>query len=130
MKIDDIKNKFRGFKEKVQDFIDGNRKLALILLVAILLILILLVMLIVGSASKGSKSVSAQEPNGAEAFEDSFIPPQDATLGDDYYFSRNTEEQWSKEEADSYFTVPTPSVIDELRKDNDSLVEEILGAAP
>ena len=122
--VDDI-------KEKIQDFIDGNKKLALALLIAILLILILLVMLILGvGSSKGKKSRLQQTPNGTEVFEDAFIPPQDATLSDDYYFSRNTEEQWTKEEADSYFTVPSPSVVDELRKDNDSLVEDILGAAP
>ena len=122
---------FDNIKEKIQDFIDENKRLAMILLVSVLLILILLVLLIVGSSSAKSKKAPLKAvTSGTEVFEDPFIPPQDAGLSNDYYFSRNTEKKWTDEEAESYFTVPTPSVIDELRKDNDSLVEDILGAAP
>ena len=45
-------------------------------------------------------------------------------------FSRTTEEKWSQEETDKWFTVPTEKEIENLSNANDKIINSIVEAAP
>lgn len=115
--------------DKARDFVDEHKILSVGIIVGIVLVLIILVLAVgLSSGSKGKKNKNVMEKTFT--VEDDFIMPQDYTMTEDYYFSRKTEDKWTLEEVDKWFAVPSTPVMNELRKDNDSLVEEILGAAP
>lgn len=115
--------------DKARDFIDEHKILAVGIILVIVVLLIVLVLAIgISSSSSGKKNKNVTESKFI--VEDDFVMPQDYTLMEDYYFSRQTEDKWSQEEVDKWFAVPSTPVMNELRKDNDFIVEEILGAAP
>ena len=62
--------------------------------------------------------------------EDEFIPPSNIKLTEDYYFSREPKENWTREEIDRWFSKPNKVNMNELKQANDRLVEEIIGAVP
>ncbi len=51
-------------------------------------------------------------------------------MTNDYYFSRTGKEKWDDEEFDRWFTEPDEKTIKLLEEANDSVVDEITGAAP
>ena len=59
-----------------------------------------------------------------------FFKPKKENLTEEYYFTREQSSQWTDEEFDRWFTVPTNETVEELGKANNKVTEEILGAAP
>lgn len=59
-----------------------------------------------------------------------FFPPKEDSLTEDYYFSREQNATWSKDEFDRWFSVPSKENVEALGKSNEKIANEILGAAP
>lgn len=62
--------------------------------------------------------------------QDKLIKPEYGSMTNDYYFSRTGKEKWDDEEFDRWFTEPDEKTIKLLEEANDSVVDEITGAAP
>ncbi|MBQ5400938.1 MAG: hypothetical protein IIU15_06975 [Treponema sp.] len=114
--------------DRIRNFVEEHKILAVGIIIGIVILLIVLVLAIGLNAGRGKKNNGNIGP--AFVAEDDFVMPQDYTMTEDYYFSRQTEDKWSQEEVDKWFALPSSPVMNELKKDNNSIVEEILGAAP
>ena len=77
-------------------------------------------------------SPKKQTPVQAEHFtpDSAIIVPSEPEIQKDYWPNRTTERSWSAQEVESWFAVPDDKAIEELRKANDTIVSDILGAAP
>ena len=111
--------------EKISDFLNEHKKLALGIIIGLALLLLILIIGMVASGKK--ESIPSKVSNNHE---DPFMLPQNTTVTEDYYFSRTTGEKWDQEQVDQWFTIPGTATVEELGRDNDTLVQEILGAAP
>ena len=116
---------FKNSIEKIGDFLNEHRKIALGIIIGLA---VLLLILIIGVAASGKKSSVPETISHNQ--EDPFMLPQNTTATEDYYFSRTTGEKWDQEQTDQWFTIPGTATVEELGRDNDTLVQEILGAAP
>ena len=111
--------------EKISDYLREHKKIALGIILGLALLLLILIIGIVASGKKTTlpNSITSNQ-------EDPFMLPQNATVTEDYYFSRTTGDKWDQEQTDQWFTIPGTAAVEELGRDNDALVQEILGAAP
>ncbi len=113
--------------DSIKDFVDRTNRLTLGLLGALIILILITLILILIQISTKPKILNSDT---TFVTEDPFIMPQDMTLTEDYYFSRVTDDKWSSEETDRWFSKPDASNINELGTANDALVDELLGAAP
>ncbi len=117
-------------KERIKDFFSETSRLTLALLAILVFFILSATVLLFVNVAKNKKKPVRQLPPVEFTKDDEFIAPKSSSLTEDYYFSRNAKEVWTKEEASQWFTEPAASSMQELRKDNTSVVEDILGAAP
>ena len=111
--------------EKISDFLNEHKKLALGIIIGLALLLLIL---IIGMVASGKKETVPSKISHNQ--EDPFMLPQNTTVTEDYYYSRTTGEKWDDEQVNQWFTIPGTATVEELGRDNDVLVQEILGAAP
>lgn len=118
-------------KDSVTDFIQENAKVT-VTIVGILLVLTLSALLLALSRDEGSKTQEAVVLPQVQPYlaTDEFFPPQKEALTESYYFSRDEGFEWSEEEFDKWFTLPTQESVEDLGKANHKAADEILGAAP
>ena len=118
-------------KESVTDFIQENAKVT-VAIVGILLFLSVSALLLAISRDEGGKQQEAVVLPQIQPYHaaDDFFPPQKESLTENYYFSRDEGFEWSDEEFDRWFTLPTQERVDDLGKANHKAADEILGAAP
>lgn len=96
--------------------------------IALILIILFFISLLVIVFQSGNKTVVLDEG-------DKFVPDQTIVTPDapdvekDYFPSRSTEKQWSENEILNYFTVPEAAPMTNLEKENDKIVNDILGAS-
>lgn len=122
-------NFFEIIKENPQNFLRENTKITAG-------ITILLVALAVFAFASGI----FQEKKKQETFVfpeqipfsavENFFPPKEDSITEDYYFSREQNSVWSKDEFDRWFSVPSKENVEALGKSNEKIANEILGAAP
>lgn len=126
--LNKISDFFTSLKDKVIQFYNENKKLALIigiLVVVILLCLILLICMV--SGPKKEKSEPTQPPL---VLTETLQIPNGPEMPDDYNFSRKTKSQWSEEETEPWFTIPSEKEIHSLSQTNNTMINELLEAAP
>lgn len=131
----DIKEIFAGIKEKVVSLYEAvkewaleNKTVAIISASLIALILICLILLInISSKDKKNKKAEVLEPI---VLTETPMNPEGPVIQKGYNYTRKTEKNWSEEEVTEWFTVPSEKEIESLSKANDSMVNEIIGAAP
>lgn len=126
--LDDIKVKISALKDKIFFWIKENKKLAIVIASLFCLMLICIIILIC-SFNKG-KNQSEKIYKEQLQLTHELVIPNGPDLPDDYTISRETKENWSKEEGEQWFTLPSEKEINGLSKANDNLIDEILGAAP
>ena len=119
---------FDNAKERIRTFVEENSKLTAT-------VIGLFVLLVIGGLFAlvfGGGRIRKQKALPAENFikREEFFPPQQASMTDEYYFSRITGEKWSNEERDRWFTVPDESNLHKLGEANDAISDAILEAAP
>ena len=118
-------------KDKVQNFLQENTKLTVA--VCAILLSFAAIAFVMGMFSqppkKAKNKVVLPEAIPFSAVED-FFKPKKENLTEEYYFTREQSSQWTDEEFDRWFTVPTNETVEELGKANNKVTEEILAAAP
>lgn len=125
--LEKIKTKFAEIKDIIVNWVKNNKKLSIIIAALLVLMIICIIILIAVSGKDKKEDIDYQ--NRIELTQDLVIP-KGPELPRDYTISRETQENWSEEEAEKWFTVPSDKEINNLSKANDNMVDEILGAAP
>ncbi|MGN0755366.1 hypothetical protein [uncultured Treponema sp.] len=122
-------NFFEIVKENLQNFLRANTKIT----AGITILLVVLAVFAFASGifqeKKKQEIFVFPEQIPFSAVED-FFPPKDDSLTEDYYFSREQNSTWSKDEFDRWFSVPSKENVEALGKSNEKIANEILGAAP
>ncbi len=122
----DIKDKIISLYEKVCDYCRENKKMAIIIAGLSVFIIVLVIILIASLGTKKEKTdlqmplILSEQP----------LIPNSPEIQNDYNMTRKTEKSWSEESLDEWFTIPSDKEIDSLGKTNDTIITEILGAAP
>lgn len=122
-------NFFEIVKENLQNFLRENTKIT----AGITILLVALAVFAFASGifqeKKKQEIFVFPEQIPFSAVED-FFPPKEDPLTEDYYFSREQNATWSKDEFDRWFSVPSKENVEALGKSNEKIANEILGAAP
>ncbi len=126
--FENIKEKILNLVNTIVDFYNENKKISLIILSSVVVVLLCIILLIVYAGNnKKNKEIVIPEPLILSA---PLVIPDGPALPKDYNISRKTKDKWTEEEATEWFTIPSDKEINALSKSNDSLVNEIIGAAP
>ncbi|WP_296012555.1 hypothetical protein [uncultured Treponema sp.] len=122
-------NFFETIKENLQNFLRENTKIT----AGITILLVVLAVFAFASGifqeKKKQEIFVFPEQIPFSAVED-FFPPKEDSLTEDYYFSREQNSTWSKDEFDRWFSVPSKENVEALGKSNEKIANEILGVAP
>ena len=129
----DIKSFFENLKEKIvslyeliRDYCSENKRNAI--LIGSLVVLIFLLIILLLCIPKKKKTGAAEEK--PIVLTETLLIPDGPELHKDYNISRQTQEKWSEEQADTWFEKPTERDIESLEKANDNIILNITGAAP
>lgn len=122
---------FSGIKDALDDFSPNEfaRKKPLVFASICLLIVLFIAGLIVLLIQTSPQKHKTELPEHFEA-DASVLIPDAPDIEKDYYPSRITENQWSKDEVDKWFTYPDEDAMKNLSDSNDKIVKDILEAAP
>lgn len=120
----------KKIRDKIQDIFSGNTKLLFIVLAGLLLIIILCIILAVHQCSLASSKGKMEKGNETFLPSDDFIFTDDNSLTQDYYYSRDSKEKWSQEDLDEWFTPLDSDFVKTLSKNNDFIINDLMGAAP
>ena len=117
---------FEEIKENISDYVSEKPHVFIIIaLICLLFALGLIVLFIQSSPAK------VQEQEVEEFVDDEQImSPDEPIIEKDYYPFRTTENKWSDEELNKFFTYPDAKAISQLASVNDKIVDDITGAAP
>ena len=118
---------FDDIKERISDF--AHEKPLLLAVIVLIVFLFFAGLIILMIQTSPEKKVQVQEP---EPFEQDapVLIPDSPNIEKEYYPNRVTENQWSKDEINRWFTFPEDEAMTELEKANDKIEDEILQAAP
>lgn len=122
-------NFFEKIKESLQNFLQKNTRIT----AGITVILVLLAVFAFASGifqEKKKKETFVFPEQIPFSAVDEFFPPKDDSLTEDYYFLREQNSCWTKEEFNRWFSVPSNENVESLGKANEKIANEILGAAP
>lgn len=114
--------------ERIKDAFVENTRLLIVVVAGLLFVLIGSVCLAVTECTEAKKRPSTAEETYNPT--DSFVPPKADAMLDDYYYSRETDDTWTQEEVDEWFTKIDEYAVDNLSKSNDNIINEIIGVAP
>lgn len=110
---------------KIKEIILEHKVHSLIILSLLCLLLLLCVIM---SFTKKDDDLLAEEVYPYKLI-NSYELPIDKEV-DSYYFSRETDESWTNEDALQWFSEPDGIILDELESKNTNKVTDILEAAP
>ncbi len=117
--LDDLREKITDFKEKSP----------LGFKIAVLFIALFFISLIILAFQGGAQKIVIDE-NEKIVPDAEILIPDSPDLEKNYFPSRKPEQKWNESEILNYFTPPDDSSMTNLERSNDSLVNDILGAAP
>lgn len=119
---------FQELLDALKDFLEENRKLALIMCggITLMLILLLLAICLQNSSKKKNNIPEAKKL----VLEQPLLVPDGPTVPKGYIYSRTTEKNWSDEQIEEWFTLPDEEEVEKLGHANDRIINEIIGAAP
>ena len=117
---------FDELKEKLDSFIHENPFLAGISGLILFFFLAAMVIVFIQSGKPKPQAQAKQETLQKL----SPMPPEPPEIEKDYYQSRKTENLWSDEELNQWYSEPDSDLLKELQAANDKIIEEITGAAP
>ena len=109
---------------------EEQRLVCIAVIVAFLLIMLLLLLIPVlvrdPSAQLLDPSLKIQEVE----IEPFLSIPSEPSIEDDYLYSRKKVNRWSDESVDQWFSEPDESMLDDLKKANNKLVEDMMEVVP
>ncbi|WP_294427694.1 hypothetical protein [uncultured Treponema sp.] len=118
--IDDIKDAFSDFAHEKPVL------LAVVILIVFLFLAGLTILMIQTTPEKKVQQIT-QEPFTQDA---PVLIPDAPDIEKEYYPNRITENQWSNEEVNKWFTFPEDETMTELEKANDKIINDITSSAP
>jgi len=127
--FENLKEKISDLKDGLFDWIEENRKLAIIIAGLTLVILICLILLIAFSSS-AKKNKTVKLPEEELVINEQLLIPNGPELPRDYTLSRQTKENWTDKELEPWFATPSEKEINALSQSNDNMINEIIKAAP
>ncbi len=123
--------------EKIDDlveFVKTKKQVALTCIILVVFAILAFIIFTVHSCSSVTKKEvkMVRTPQVMENFtpDQDIIKPDGPQMPDGYALSRNPKPQWTEKEIEEHFTVPDDENLEDLKKANDSLINELLGAAP
>lgn len=122
-------NFFEIVKENLQNFLRENTKITAGITILLVAFAVFAFASGIFQEKKKQEIFVFPEQIPFSAVED-FFPPKEDSLTEDYYFSREQNSTWSKDEFDRWFFVPSKENVEALGKSNEKIANEILGAAP
>ncbi len=126
MDLNEIKYRIKGF---VSSF-SGRRK-RIFLVSGILVFMTVCAVFVLAFSLAGKKEFPPQGLGQRKInAEEKFIVPDGPEVPSEYETSRKTEEAWTEDEAEEWFTFPDENEIRKLGESNDRMIDEIIGAAP
>ena len=118
---------FEEIKDSFSDF--AHEKPVLVTVIGIIIVLFFAALIILMIQTSPEKKEILKEPEPFTADSPVLIPDA-PDIEKEYYPSRITENQWSKDEVKKWFTFPEDDTMKELEKANDKIASDIIGAAP
>ena len=119
-----------NIKANAEDFIEKNSKLTVAILCILIFLSLTAIFILLGSLGNDKAIKKIDLPEEVFSKKEEFLPPADIKMTEDYYFSRITEDTWSDEELNKWFSVPNDSNMKALEDANDTLINKITEAAP
>ncbi|MBQ8013086.1 MAG: hypothetical protein IJ257_01640 [Treponema sp.] len=119
---------FDDIKYEISDFAHEKPVLLTIISIVIFLFIAGLVILMI-QTSPAKKEAPEKVPEPFTANESTLIPDS-PDIEKDYYPNRVTENQWTQNDINTWFTYPEDDTMAELEKANDSIIQDLTGAAP
>lgn len=121
--------------ERTQDFVDflkSKKPVAVVTLILIALtVCAVITMTVYSCANQKPRSKKLPVPV-AEPFEPDqpIVLPSSPEIADGYALSRTPQTKWTQEEEEKWFTAPDTNNLEDLKKANDSMMSDVIGAAP
>lgn len=130
IELSEIADKLLEVFENFKDTLTSNKKNS-IAVIAILLVMTVSAIIIV-TVTVGKKDVKIPQPETERELNNDqpLLFPPSPVVPNGYVYSRERKGRWTEDDAQTWFTEPTQSAIDELSTANDRLAAEITGAAP
>lgn len=127
-KLESIKDRITDLFSRFIDFIASqweSNRLLFCSACGVLVCIPLLLIVVIGS--NGSRTEPVQS---SAVVEDYIYLPDELEMGKDYVMTREPEKQWSEEEVRQWFQEPDGKMMNDIRKVNDKLIEDLLEAVP
>lgn len=119
---------FQELLDNLRDFLEENRKMAVIVCSGLcLLMMLMLIAICIQNSSKKKLSVHEEKKL---VLDQPLLIPDGPTVPKGYITSRKTEKNWSDNQIEEWFTLPDAGEVEKLSQANDRIINEIIGAAP
>ena len=118
---------FEDIKDSFSDFAHEKPLLLAVIVLVVFLFFAGLIILMIQTTPPKKAPVQEAEPFTADS---PALIPDSPNIEKEYYPSRITENQWSHEEINKWFTFPEDDAMAELEKANDKIIDDITGSAP
>ena len=117
---------FEDIKDSISDFTHEKPLLVAVIGIIVFLFFAGLIILMIQTTPVKKAEIQQAEPFTAD---NPVIIPDAPDIEKEYYPNRITENQWSQDEINKWFTYPEEESMKELEKANDKIVDDITGAA-
>lgn len=119
---------FENLGENVRDFIHEKPLIsALIGIFSLLFFAAFVIILIQTSEPKAPTPTFKKDSFSADA---KLLIPSAPEAEKEYYPSRIVKNAWEEKDVEPWFTMPDDDTLDSLKDANDSIISDIIGAAP
>lgn len=125
--LDSIKEKTSLLAQKIKEYYELNKVISLVIVSLVFVIFICIILLTCSIKKDRNKEVETKDEI---VLTQTPVIPQNPSLSKDYNIARKTEREWSEEEIEEWFTIPSQKEIDSLSRTNENIINEITGAAP
>lgn len=124
-----------GIWDIIADFFKGlweGRQILCVSIIGVLLLAIALLITIPSVKSSQAKAAKRNETSPIQEVEiEPFLSiPQEPYIEDDYVYTRKNVTRWSDESVGEWFSEPDADMLDDLKKANDKLVEDMMEVVP
>lgn len=118
---------FEDIKYEISDFAHEKPILLTVICIVVFLFIAGIIILMIQTTPEKKAVSPAPEPFTAN---ESILIPDSPDIEKDYYPNRVTENEWSQDEINKWFTYPEDESMEELEKANDRIIKDITEAAP
>ena len=119
--------KLKSLFQKIINFCRENPRKALITGCSVCIVILVLILISIIVKTPEPKKT---EPEQVIVFTQDLLVPDEMDSEYSYDISRQTQENWTEEETEKWFTIPTPDQVEQLEKENESMISDVIGAAP